>query len=81
VCDDIWRRGWSLMVATRRPFREGRTANSSVLGRNRFPDCYTMWLAGGGVTAGYTHGEWDELGFSVARDPVHVHDLQATILH
>jgi hypothetical protein len=40
-----------------------------------------MWLAGGGVRGGITHGETDELGFHVARDEVHVHDLQATILH
>ena len=40
-----------------------------------------MWLAGGGVKPGYVHGETDELGFSVARDKVHVHDLQATIMH
>ena len=65
----------------RTPFREGRTAASAILGRDHFPDCYTMFLAGGGVKGGYTHGESDELGFSVARDGVHVHDLQATILH
>jgi hypothetical protein len=65
----------------RTPFREGRTASGGVLGRDHFPDCYTMVLAGGGVKGGLTHGESDELGFSVARDPVHVHDLQATILH
>ena len=40
-----------------------------------------MVLAGGGVKGGYTHGESDELGFAVAKDKVHVHDLQATILH
>ena len=40
-----------------------------------------MVIAGGGVRGGYSHGETDELGFSVARDRVHVHDLQATILH
>jgi arylsulfatase A-like enzyme len=40
-----------------------------------------MIMAGGGVKGGFTHGESDELGFSVAKDPVHVHDLQATILH
>ena len=39
-----------------------------------------MWLAGGGVKGGYTHGESDELGFSVASDKVHIHDLQATLL-
>jgi len=65
----------------RTPFREGRTASGGILGRDHFPDCYTMVLAGGGVKGGYTHGESDELGFSVARDGVHVHDLQATILH
>ena len=65
----------------RTPFREGRTAGGKVLGRDHFPDCYTMVLAGGGVKGGIMHGESDELGFSVARDKVHVHDLQATILH
>ncbi len=65
----------------RTPFREGRTATGGVLGRDHFPDCYTMFLAGGGIKPGMMHGESDELGFSVARDGVHVHDLQATILH
>tara|TARA_B110000008_G_scaffold278264_1_gene321580 strand:- start:7875 stop:9323 length:1449 start_codon:yes stop_codon:yes gene_type:complete len=65
----------------RTPFREGRTAKGKVLGRDHFPDCYTMVMAGGGVKGGYTHGASDELGFSVARDRVHVHDLQATWMH
>jgi hypothetical protein len=65
----------------RTPFREGRTAQGNVLGRDHFPDCYSMFLAGGGIRPGVTYGESDELGFRVARDPVHVHDLQATILH
>ena len=65
----------------RTPFREGRTAKGELLGRDHFPDCYTMWLAGAGVKGGIMHGESDELGFSVARDKVHIHDLQATILH
>jgi hypothetical protein len=65
----------------RTPFREGRTAASKLLGRDHYPDCFSMWLAGAGVKHGYTHGESDELGFSVARDKVHIHDLQATILH
>jgi hypothetical protein len=64
----------------RTPFREGRTAKGKVLGRDHYPDCYTMWMAGGGVKGGMTYGESDELGFSVAKDKVHVHDLQATIL-
>lgn len=64
----------------RTPFREGRTAGGPNLGRDHFPDCYSMWLAGGGVKGGYSHGESDELGFSIARDKVHIHDLQATLL-
>lgn len=65
----------------RTPFREGRTAKGKVLGRDHFPDCYTMIMAGGGVKGGYTHGASDDLGFSVARNKVHVHDLQATWMH
>ncbi|MBP87668.1 MAG: sulfatase [Planctomycetaceae bacterium] len=65
----------------RTPFREGRTAKSKVLGRDHYPDCYSMVLAGGPVQGGTMYGESDELGFRVARDKVHVHDLQATILH
>jgi hypothetical protein len=65
----------------RTPFREGRTSKGNLLGRDHYPDCFTMWLAGGGSRGGYSHGETDELGFGVAKDKVHVHDLQATILH
>jgi len=65
----------------RTPFREGRTAKSKVLGRDHYPDCYTMVMAGGGTKRGFSYGESDELGFSVARDKVHIHDFQATILH
>jgi hypothetical protein len=65
----------------RTPFREGRTATGKVLGRDHYPDCYSMVLAGGGVRGGMMYGESDELGFSVARDKVHIHDLQATILY
>jgi len=50
-------------------------------GRDHHNRAFTMWLAGGGVKRGYVHGETDDLGFNVARDPVHVHDLHATILH
>ncbi|MCS6864103.1 MAG: DUF1501 domain-containing protein [Gemmataceae bacterium] len=65
----------------RTPFREGRTAGGSILGRDHYPDCFSLLLAGGGIKAGYTHGETDELGFKVTQDEVHVHDLQATLLH
>ncbi|HBN74889.1 MAG TPA: sulfatase [Planctomycetaceae bacterium] len=65
----------------RTPFREGRTAKSKILGRDHYPDCYTMWMAGGGVKDGYNHGQTDELGFGVVENKVHIHDFQATILH
>ncbi|MCW5552962.1 MAG: DUF1501 domain-containing protein [Verrucomicrobiae bacterium] len=50
-------------------------------GRDHHPNCFTMWLAGGGIKRGVTLGESDEFGFNVTRDKVHVHDLHATILH
>jgi hypothetical protein len=65
----------------RTPFREGRTAASDVLGRDHYPDCFTMWLAGAGVKRGFHFGQTDELGFEVVENKVHVHDLQATIMH
>jgi hypothetical protein len=50
-------------------------------GREHHPFGFTMWMAGGGVKAGHTHGETDEYGWHAIRDKVHVHDLHATILH
>ncbi len=50
-------------------------------GRDHHPNCFTMWLAGGGVKSGITLGESDDFGFNVTQDKVHVHDLHATILH
>jgi hypothetical protein len=50
-------------------------------GRDHHPNAFTMWLAGGGIKPGISHGESDDFGFNVARDKVHVHDLHATILH
>lgn len=50
-------------------------------GRDHHPNAFTMWLAGGGIRPGITLGETDELGFNASRNRVHVHDLQATILH
>jgi hypothetical protein len=57
----------------------GETRES--VGRNHHIDAFTMWLAGGGVKKGVTIGQTDEFGFSAVEDPIHVHDLQATILH
>ena len=49
-------------------------------GRDHHPRCFTVWLAGGGVKQGLTYGETDEFGFNIVKDPVHVHDLHATLL-
>jgi hypothetical protein len=64
----------------RTPMNEARNG-SKFLGRDHHPRCFSIWMAGGGVRAGAVHGSTDELGYNVATDPVHVHDLQATILH
>ncbi len=50
-------------------------------GRDHHPRCFTAWLAGGGVKPGFTFGATDDFGYSIAENPVHVHDFQATILH
>jgi hypothetical protein len=50
-------------------------------GRDHHPRCFTIWMAGAGIKSGITHGETDEYGYNVIKDPVHVHDLHATILH
>ncbi len=65
----------------RTPFREGRTAASKVLGRDHYPDCFSLMMAGGGVKGGFEYGSTDDLGFSIAENPVHVHDFQATVMH
>jgi uncharacterized protein (DUF1501 family) len=65
----------------RTPMVEASAVLGRSLGRDHHPNAFTMWLAGGGIRGGMTYGETDELGFHVAKDEVHVHDLQATILH
>ncbi len=65
----------------------GRTAYSQGkltadnYGRDHHPRCFTMWLAGGGVRPGYTLGTTDDFSYNIVENPVHVHDLNATILH
>lgn len=54
---------------------------SGEFGRDHHPRCSTVWLAGGGVKPGMTYGETDDYGFNIVKDPVHRHDLNATILH
>jgi hypothetical protein len=65
----------------RTPMVEQNPALGRKLGRDHHPSGYTMWLAGGGIKSGLTHGATDELGYNVVEKPVHIHDLQATILH
>ncbi|MCH2209142.1 MAG: DUF1501 domain-containing protein [Lentisphaerales bacterium] len=50
-------------------------------GRDHQPDAFSMWMCGGGIKKGHVYGETTELGHDIAKDPVHIHDLQATILH
>jgi uncharacterized protein (DUF1501 family) len=65
----------------RTPMVEASGALGRSLGRDHHPQAFSMWMAGGGVRAGQTIGATDELGFHVVDQPIHVHDIQATILH
>lgn len=64
----------------RTPMKEGR-GGSQLPGRDHHPRAYTMWMAGGGIKPGVSVGKTDDFGYTIAEDPVHVHDLHATILH
>ena len=55
--------------------------NVKSAGRDHGPRGFSLWMAGGGIKPGVTYGATDPLGYGVSEDPVHVHDLQATILH
>ncbi|MDH3648465.1 MAG: DUF1501 domain-containing protein [Saprospiraceae bacterium] len=50
-------------------------------GRDHHPRCFTIWMAGAGVKKGVSYGETDDFGYNIVRDPVHVHDFQATVMH
>jgi hypothetical protein len=50
-------------------------------GRDHHPRCFTAWMAGGGIKPGISYGQTDDFGYNIIKDPVHVHDFQATILH
>jgi hypothetical protein len=62
----------------RTPMVQGNLNNA---GRDHHKDCFTIWMAGGGIRGGVRVGESDELGFSITKDPVSVHDFHATVLH
>lgn len=59
---------------------QGRLTDADY-GRDHHPRCFSLWMAGGGVRAGMSYGETDDFGYNIVRDPVHVHDFQATLLH
>ena len=65
----------------------GRTAYSQGklekdnYGRDHHPRCFTMWMAGAGVKPGMTYGQTDDFSYNIVKDPVHVHDFHATLLH
>ncbi len=63
----------------RTPFGQGPTLTPN--GRDHFGRAYSCWLAGGGVKGGHVHGATDDFGWNIRENPVHVHDMQATILH
>ncbi len=65
----------------RTPMVETNPALGRKYGRDHHPQAYTMWFAGGGFRQGLSYGQTDELGFNIVEKPVHVHDVQATILH
>ncbi len=65
----------------RTPMVEASAALGRQLGRDHHPQAFSMWMAGGGIRSGQTIGKTDELGFRPIENPVHVHDIQATILH
>ena len=65
----------------RTPFMQGNWELRKKWGRDHHPYAFTLWMAGGGVRPGITYGQSDDLAMNVVRDPVHVHDFQATVLH
>ncbi|HKS37395.1 MAG TPA: DUF1501 domain-containing protein [Verrucomicrobiae bacterium] len=65
----------------RTPFLQGDFKERQKWGRDHHPYAFTLWMAGGGVKPGISYGETDDLAMNVIKDPVHVHDFQATLLH
>ncbi len=65
----------------RTPLGENRGGSKNVTGRDHHPNAFTILLAGGGIKGGMTYGETDEIGWNIVKDPVHINDLHATMLH
>ncbi|MFO1066884.1 MAG: DUF1501 domain-containing protein, partial [Pirellulales bacterium] len=64
----------------RTPYAQG-AAKRDNYGRDHHGRAFSIWMAGGGIKPGMTYGATDEFGFNIVENPVHIHDLQATILH
>ena len=65
----------------RTPMVESNAALGRARGRDHHPKAYSMWMAGGGIKAGTVYGTTDDLGYNIVENPVHVHDIQATLMH
>ena len=61
-------------------YSQGQLAKENY-GRDHHPRCFSIWMAGGGIKPGIVYGETDDFGYNIIKDPVHVHDFQATVLH
>ncbi len=61
-------------------YSQGKLTKTNY-GRDHHPKCFTMFMAGAGVKPGFTYGETDELCYNIVKEPVHVHDFQATLLY
>ncbi len=64
----------------RGPYSQGKLTRDNY-GRDHHPRCYTIWMAGAGVKKSFVFGETDDFGYNIVKDPVHIHDFQATIMH
>ena len=64
----------------RGPYSQGKLQRDNY-GRDHHPRCYTIWMAGAGIKKSFVYGQTDEFGYNIVKDPVHVHDFQATIMH
>ena len=82
LLEDLARRGMleDTLVLWGAEFGRTPTAENGD-GRNHHPRAFTMWMAGGGTRGGLTYGSTDDFGYAPAEDPVHMHDLHATLLH
>ena len=65
----------------RTPMGEDNPALGRSRGRDHHPNAFSMWFSGGGIRPGVTIGKTDDMGYHVVEDPVHIHDVQATLLH